>query len=463
VTSIPTSPDPWEVEGRRLAPILDSVSAVVVAAPRVRVAIQHALGLARVQGTRRRVAIADLVGEGELLESLVEGDDPHGLSDSFFYGVSLNKVARPLRDADNVFVMPSGTEPVDVETIYASERWRRLAAGFHQVGALLIVLAKPGTPGFGDLCASVGALLPVGDTAFPVPAGIPLLGPPMAPPTAPPVSPNVVMPATSARARTVADENEGGRRRRLIILGVIGAAVLVALAALWPAVRDRLPILGGAAADTAGLVVPPTPMDTVPRRDSSWRDTLPVDSTGAVRPAERLGTAASAPPAIENPGDSAQAAAFAVFVATANTRANALPEAALPKATAPVLGAVAVTPVPDGAERWFRLTVGAAERRPAAESLLAKMRSEKLLSAGSILRVPLALRLDQRVEPSVLATRLAALRSRGLLVYALRQSDGSASLYTGAFESPAQAVPLLDSLRATGLAPVLVYRTGRTF
>lgn len=455
-------PDPWEVEGRRLAPVLDSVSAVVVAAPRARVAIQHALGLARVQGMRRRVAIADLIGEGELLEALVEEEDPHGLSDSFFYGVSLNKIARPLRDADNVFVMPSGTEPVDVESIYASERWRRLAAGFHQVGALLIVLARPGTPGFGDLCASIGVLLPVGDTAFPVPAGIPLLGPPMAPPTAPQASAaNIVMPATSARARTVADENEGGRRRRLIILAVIAAAVLVALAALWPTVRERLPFLGGAPSDSAGLVVPPTPMDTVPRQDSSWRDTVPVDSTGALQPADGAAPAVSAPPAIGNPADSARAAAFAVFVATANTRANALPEAALPKATA--LGAVAVTPVPDGSERWYRLTVGAAERRPAAESLLASMRSGKLLSAGSILRVPFALRLDQGVEPAVLATRLAALRSRGLFVYALRQSDGSASLYTGAFESPAQAVPLLDSLRATGLSPVLVYRTGRTF
>jgi hypothetical protein len=456
-------PDPWEVEGRRLAPVLDSVSAVVVASARSRVAIQHAVGLARVQGMRRRVAIADLVGESELLESQTEGDDPHGLSDSFFYGVSLNKIARPLQGADNVFVMPCGTEPVDVETIYASERWRRLAAGFHQVGALLIVLAKPGTPGFGDLCASVGALLPVGDIAFPVPAGIPLLGPPIAPSSAPAANPNIVMPATSARARTVAEENEGGRRRRLLIIGVVVAAVLVALGALWPTVRPYLPFLGGTPADTAGLVVPPTPMDTVPRTDTSWRDTIPVDSTGALRPAAAAGPAPSAPPPVGNPADSAQAAAFAVFVATANTRANALPEAVLPKASVASLGAVAVSPVPDGAERWFRLTVGAADRRPAAESLLAKMRSDKLLSAGSIVRVPFALRLDQRVEPAVLATRLAALRSRGLLVYALRQSDGSASLYTGAFESPGQAVPLLDSLRATGLAPVLVYRTGRTF
>jgi hypothetical protein len=49
------------------------------------------------------------------------------------------------------------------------------------------------------------------------------------------------------------------------------------------------------------------------------------------------------------------------------------------------------------------------------------------------------------------------------MAYALRQGDGSATLYTGAFESSWQATVLADSLRAVGVAPVLVYRTGRGF
>jgi len=48
-------------------------------------------------------------------------------------------------------------------------------------------------------------------------------------------------------------------------------------------------------------------------------------------------------------------------------------------------------------------------------------------------------------------------------VYALLQSDGTASLYVGAFETPEQAALMLPTLRQAGIAPVLVYRTGRVF
>jgi len=36
-------------------------------------------------------------------------------------------------------------------------------------------------------------------------------------------------------------------------------------------------------------------------------------------------------------------------------------------------------------------------------------------------------------------------------------------LYTGAFESPAQATALADSLRGVGITPALAYRLGRAF
>jgi hypothetical protein len=160
--------------------------AVVVAATDAALATSMALGVARAQGQRRRVAVADLIGEAPAIEALLTGDDPHGISDSFLYGVSLNKIARPMAGADNVFLMPSGTEAVAHHAVYANERWRRLAAGFHQVGALLVVIANPTAPGFDELCAYVGALLPVGDTAFPTPPGIPLIAAPAAPAPEPP-------------------------------------------------------------------------------------------------------------------------------------------------------------------------------------------------------------------------------------------------------------------------------------
>jgi hypothetical protein len=127
------------------------------------------------------------------------------------------------------------------------------------------------------------------------------------------------------------------------------------------------------------------------------------------------------------------------------------------------LAAVALTMVPEGTERWFRLTIGAHASRADADALLARLRTDKIISAGSILSVPLALRLEEKVPAATVATRLTALRDRGIMAYALRQSDGSATLYTGAFESPAQATALADSLRGVGITPALAYRLGRAF
>src|SRR3712207_7953107 len=39
----------------------------------------------------------------------------------------------------------------------------------------------------------------------------------------------------------------------------------------------------------------------------------------------------------------------------------------------------------------------------------------------------------------------------GLPVYALRQADGTATLYAGAFETPEQSALLAESLRSSGL------------
>jgi hypothetical protein len=453
--------DAWEVEGRRLAPLLDGVCAVVLAANDPAIAVSVALGAARVQGQRRRVAIADLIGESPAIEALLTSDDPHGIADSFLYGVSLNKIARPMRDTDNVFLMPSGTEAVDHEAVYANDRWRRLAAGFHQVGALLIVVARPSVTGFAELCGYVGALMPAGDTAFPTPAGIPLIAPPAPPPPVvetPPPAPK----ATAARAREAAQQNASSRRLRLIaVIAVIGA-IAVAVGAFWPQIVTRLPaplaalVSGGPAPDSSALVVPPTPMDTTPRADSTGRDSLRTDSLGmldsaAVRPAPPT-------PPVENPADSAAAARYAVYFATANTRAAAMPDTRVR-----ALDAVALSPVVESGEQWFRVTVGALTSRTAAESLLVRLRTQKVIGSGSIVSVPFALRLETGVAATQVPSRLSELGAKGIFAYALRQSDGSASVYTGAFETPSQAAALADSLRAVGVARVLVYRTGRSF
>ena len=462
-----TASEAWENDGMRLSPLLDGIFAVVVAGTDAAAAASVAIGIARVQGETRRVAVADLVGESPALETLLTGDDPHGIADSFLYGVSLNKIARPMRDVRNVFLMPSGTEAVAHEAVYANDRWRRLAAGFQQVGALLVVVAVPGTPGFAELCAYIGALLPVGDTAFPAPPGVPILAPPPPPAAAPPPPPQR---DSAARARAAAADNAESRNRKLIVLLVALGGVAVAIGALLPQIRDRLPapilaLITGRSRDTARIVVPAS-FDSVrlnARRDSITADSLLHAVPDSTRTISADSVKAAAPPitpplAVANPADSAIASRYAVYFATANTLIAALPDARVR-----ALPAVAISPVSDSGEQWFRVTVGAMSTRAGADALLARMRADRLVGSGSIVAVPFAIRLDSGVVMSTVRARAAAYTKRGITAYALQQVNGSATMYTGAFESPQQATSLADSLKVIGIAPVLVYRTGRAF
>ena len=164
----------WEEEGRRVASALDGVAGAVVVGTDPDAAAAVALGIGRAQATRRRVAIGDLVGEVGPLQSLVRGDDPHGIVDSFLYGVSLNRIARPIDGVGNLFVLPSGSEPIDAEEIFRSDRWARLATGFRDVGALLLLVVPSGVAGVEALVARVqGVVLAGHDT--PAPAGAEVL------------------------------------------------------------------------------------------------------------------------------------------------------------------------------------------------------------------------------------------------------------------------------------------------
>ena len=92
----------WEVRGHELGPTLDEWHAIVVTGADAHATAQVALGIGRVQAQHRRVAIGDLFGDTEPLQSLVETTDPHGLVDSFMYGISLNKIAYLVPDAGDL-------------------------------------------------------------------------------------------------------------------------------------------------------------------------------------------------------------------------------------------------------------------------------------------------------------------------------------------------------------------------
>ena len=80
----------WTEEGRRIGVTLDAFHAVIVVGIDPVATAETALGIARVQAVHRRVAVGDLLGEAPPLQALVSGDDPHGLVDSFLFGVSLS-------------------------------------------------------------------------------------------------------------------------------------------------------------------------------------------------------------------------------------------------------------------------------------------------------------------------------------------------------------------------------------
>ncbi len=450
-----------QAEARRLAPLLEGEHAVVVSGPDVVAAAAVALALAQVHGATRRVAVADLVGDvAPLLAAVNAGpdDDPHGIADSFLYGVSLNKIARPIDAAGSVFVMPSGTEAVALEAVYSNERWRRLAAGFQQVGALLLLVAVRDVPGFESLCQYAGALLPVGERTAPALGDVRVLW--IAPPPPPPDEVRKV-----ERAKTVAAEDEGQRRSRLFASLAAAAAVVLAVLWSWPTLQARFfsnAESGAATADSTSVVA--SNAGTLETPDATEiPDTIAVADAPALS-ATDTGPARtrSGPLVVANPEDSASIAQFAVYFVNANTL-----EQAQPPANVEALGAVAISPVLDGANntRWFRVTVGAGTDSAQAVALLTRLRDagEVGATSGSILRLPYGFRLERGLAVSAVPQSIARWTQRGIYAYALRQTDGTVTLYTGAFRTPAQATLLADSLQQAGIPPTLVYRTGRTF
>jgi hypothetical protein len=470
-------PNAWvEREAHRLAPLLEGEHAVVISGPDPVASAAVALALAHVHGATRRVAIADLVGDVAPLVQAVHSeadDDPHGIADSFLYGVSLNKIARPLDPTGSMFVMPSGTEPVATDAIYGNERWRRLAAGFQQVGALLLVVAVREAPGFEMLCQQVGALLPVGVRTMPVLDQVRVLWIAPAPP--PPDEVRRV-----ERAMSVAAEDEGQRRGRLLAVLLIAAAITLALVWSWPTLQTRffsgagwLATPGAFAASgdpdgvrtvvaavtrTAGSASSATPAVRRSAGDQMVVAAAPSPAPDELERARRRGGAL----VVANPADSTSASQFAVYFVNANTI-----EQAQPPASVATLGAVAISPVLDGVNnaRWYRVTVGAGTDSLQAVALLSRLRTAGDVgpSSGSIMRLPYAFRLANGLMLDALPAQLARWTQRGIRAYALRQRDGTITLYTGAFQTPAQATLLADSLQQAGIPPMLVYRTGRTF
>jgi hypothetical protein len=424
----PAAPTWWEDEGRRIAERLRETSAVLVIGTSTDHAARVALGIARAESERRHVALGDLVGDAAPLYAVAGGEDAFGLSDCLRQGLPLNDIARPAPDRDTLFVLPAGSPPVACEEILVHERWPRLVKGFTEVGALLLLVAPLDAPGLGTLAAAADGVVLVEVNA--ARAG------------ALHVLATVAAPETPPRPAGPAAGRELPRRARVAFVTIGVIAVLAA--GLW---------LGRSRIITAYRAW------TAPRTAS--------------RPAVSSTTEPAPPPADTvrlsdpvNPADTSSAAPFAVEVMAANTITGANSFLSEHSRSALLIGAT-LSPVATGGASsvWYKVVVGASHVRAGADSLLGALRYEQLVGSeqGRVVEVPYALKLSTCRERTQAVRLHDEWRRRGFNPYLLVQPDQTVCVLVGAFETTAQAATLASRLRAAGVAPVLVFRTGRTY
>lgn len=437
----------WEDEGARIASALDGYGSAVVVGSDTAAAAQVALGIGRVQARRRRVAIADLVGEEPALQMLVPADAPHGIVDSFLYGVSMNKIAYPIDPAQNLYILPSGSGPLDLDSLMRNDRWRKLAAGFQEVDALLLLVTRSEGSALDTLIGATDGVITVGPTRTgagrrviaAVPGDFPAMDD--APPTEPALRGTTERRAQSRDfGRDTESELPPRSRRGLWLLLV--ALLALAAAGYWAWANGWLGVLPGSrgAADSTNA------------------------AAGAVAPATETAATSSAPTnfspftdSVTNRADSARAAGFVVVLShLSDSRGAAMTldrdARSLPAAT---YSAVLIDGMP-----WYRVTFGSFVTRVAADSMISNT-SE--IETATALYAPFSVVLARGVTPESAEIRLQAFRERKRPVFALVQDDGSVTVFAGAFETPEQSAQLLSELRADGEQVSVAYRTGKVF
>lgn len=461
----------WAEEGRRIGATLDARHVVVVVGGDPSAVAEVALGIGRSQSGHRRVVVGDLLGDAPPLQALVADADAHGLVDSFLYGVSLNRVAYPVGEEGDLFVMPSGTSPIDYEELFAHPRWRRLAAGFRSEGALLVLAAPADAANLTTLIDTTDGAVLVGDEvpeSLPVAQSLAWIRPRRSAAAA-----AAVLPPAQRKPGGVVTAPSGlsvaprGAEARRLAAGAAGVLLTLGLAAtaFWfarrpfasattsrPGVAATSP---AAVAVTAGVLA----TDSVARAQQARRDSIARDS--AVQ-AANLAVASDSFPvfAPSNPADSANASAYSVVLENTNGLAGAILDLRGRYATVPAgtYGLVLRT-------RYYQLASGAYTTRAGADSLLAQLRARRVLAPGfgSVTSLPYAFLVQANVPAAEVPARVRRAAARAQPVYALRQQNGTANLYFGAYESPQEAALAVPAVRKAELTPTLVYRIGRVF
>ena len=419
----------WEAAGSRVAGALDGASAVVVLGHDPIATASVALGIARAQAAHRRVAVGDLIGDAAPIRELVTDDDPHGLTDAFLYGVSFTRIARQIDTIGNLHVLPSGSDQVVQEEILRNERWRRLASGFTESGALLLIAIPAAVPGVEDLIRMLDGVVVVGDATNPVPSARVFAEVSSATRRSPP---RAAVRSSAARA---------SQPRRRWVVPVVGVAAAAAIALML----GRM------------YLTRPQPSATVLRRDSAAAS----DSLTSASPA----IDSSPPLVVTDPADSALASRFAVQIAMVDTEDGAALRVRSGGGDFPV-GTYA--PVSRGADRgtWYKVVTGAYVDRTKADQLLGFLRQRGLVPQGwgTVIRAPFGLQITTAASQAQAAPIIADFQSRNVPVYGLLQRDGSVRVYAGAFETPDEAAPFKSALKSTkNIDATLAYRVGRAY
>jgi hypothetical protein len=415
----------YEGAGRQAALTVRGYSSVIVVSDDIVVAAHAAIGIALAESAHRLVMVVDLGNDTPPLQSLIRDDDTHGVYDVFEFGTSFVRVAREVEGAKNFFIIPSGTESAATEAILSNPRWRTFASEFASADELLLLVASSDTPGLSQLAEQVDGVVLVGLQKLESIANANVLTKIPHPVIAPP--PKIdLSPRTESRSFPVA--KYGVAAAILLAIGIAGGALFGRRTTDAPA-----PVAARAAADSAH-----------------------ADSLRAREPAV----------VPSNPADSANATEFSVLVLSANTPEGANFEmqrhgSVMPGAT------ISLVPVGDTEATWYKVYAGAYPDSTQAEELLATLRRRRVVldSGSTVVRVPFALLVDsipsQAGMTSRVRERIDSLAAKQVSAYSLRQSDGSAKLYVGAFERPEQSSLAATALRVAGLSPVLAYRTGR--
>jgi hypothetical protein len=416
----------YEGAGRQAALAVRGFSSVLVVSDDIIVAAHAAIGIALSESAHRLTMVADLGNDTPPLQALVKDEDSHGVYDAFEFGTSFVKVAREVEGAKNFFVMPSGTESAANEKILTNPRWRTFASEFASADELLLLVASSDTPGLSKLAEYVDGVVLVGINRLEAVPQANVLARIPHPVVAPP--PKIDIAARrEVRSRSVPHAGY-----------IIGASILLALGIV------------------AGAVFRKTTLNEEPVAARPVSDSAAVDS---VRPRPAAIVAA-------NPADSASATEYSVEILASNTAEGANFEiqrhgSVMPAAT------ISIVPIGDTEATWYKVHAGAFGDSAQAEQLLATLRRRRVVpdSMGSVVKAPFALLIDSLPAQAGMNARererVDSLAAKQVNAYWLRQRDGSAKLYVGAFERPEQSSLAATALRVAGLSPVLAYRTGR--